>query len=142
MPPRWWQHLACEGLLSGQCDMALAGGVTFRMEEQRSYESHGDGLQAEGWPDSYFDAQASGTVYSSGLGMVLLKRATDAQVQGITSLPSSREAPSTMMAVRAMVIPMPGVDGQEAVMIEAHSSGGDAAANSVSRTAWQRHAVG
>ncbi|WP_159225151.1 beta-ketoacyl synthase N-terminal-like domain-containing protein, partial [Klebsiella pneumoniae] len=36
-------HLACEGLLSGQCDMALAGGVTFRMEEQRSYESHGDG---------------------------------------------------------------------------------------------------
>ncbi|WP_163484163.1 beta-ketoacyl synthase N-terminal-like domain-containing protein, partial [Klebsiella pneumoniae] len=24
-------HLACEGLLSGQCDMALAGGVTFRM---------------------------------------------------------------------------------------------------------------
>ena len=52
-----------------------------------------------------FDAQASGTVYSSGLGMVLLKRARDAQVQGITSLPSSREAPSTMMAVRAVVIP-------------------------------------
>ncbi|WP_139371623.1 beta-ketoacyl synthase N-terminal-like domain-containing protein, partial [Escherichia coli] len=55
-------HLACEGLLSGQCDMALAGGVTFRMEEQRSYESHGDGLQAEDGLIHTFDAQASGTV--------------------------------------------------------------------------------
>ena len=27
--------------------MALAGGFTFRMEDQRSYESHGDGLQSE-----------------------------------------------------------------------------------------------
>ncbi len=86
--------------------MAPAGGVTFRMEEQRSYESHGDGLQAEDGLIHTFDAQASGTVYSSGLGMVLLKRATDAQVQGITSLAViNMEAPSTMMAVRAVVIP-------------------------------------
>lgn len=48
--------------------MALAGGFTFRMEDQRSYESHGDGLQSEDGLIHTFDVQAS----SSGLGMVLL----------------------------------------------------------------------
>ena len=56
--------------------MALAGGFTFRMEDQRSYESHGDGLQSEDGLIHTFDAQASGTVYSSGLGMVLLDTLT------------------------------------------------------------------
>lgn len=57
---------------TGQCDMALAGGFTFRMEDQRSYESHGDGLQSEDGLIHTFDVQAS----SSGLGMVLLDTLT------------------------------------------------------------------
>ena len=52
--------------------MALAGGFTFRMEDQRSYESHGDGLQSEDGLIHTFDVQAS----SSGLGMVLLDTLT------------------------------------------------------------------
>ncbi|WP_407230626.1 colibactin hybrid non-ribosomal peptide synthetase/type I polyketide synthase ClbK [Escherichia coli] len=114
-------HLACEGLLSGQCDMALAGGVTFRMEEQRSYESHGDGLQAEDGLIHTFDAQASGTVYSSGLGMVLLKRATDAQVQGDNILAVIKGSAINNDGGARSGYTVPGVDGQEAVMIEAHS---------------------
>ena len=39
--------------------MALAGGFTFRMEDQRSYESHGDGLQSEDGLIHTFDVQAS-----------------------------------------------------------------------------------
>lgn len=47
-------------------------GFTFRMEDQRSYESHGDGLQSEDGLIHTFDVQAS----SSGLGMVLLDTLT------------------------------------------------------------------
>ena len=46
-----------------------SGWLHVRMEDQRSYESHGDGLQSEDGLIHTFDVQAS----SSGLGMVLLR---------------------------------------------------------------------
>ncbi|MBW5932243.1 non-ribosomal peptide synthetase [Klebsiella michiganensis] len=117
-------HLACEGLLSGQCDMALAGGITFRMEDQRGYVSCGDGLQAEDGLIHTFDAQASGTVYSSGLGMVLLKRATDAQAQGDNILAVIKGSAINNDGGARSGYTVPGVEGQEAVMIEAQSLAG------------------
>ncbi|PKT56298.1 hypothetical protein CYD85_29815, partial [Klebsiella pneumoniae] len=83
----------------------------------RSYESHGDGLQAEDGLIHTFDAQASGTVYSSGLGMVLLKRATDAQVQGDNILAVIKGSAINNDGGARSGYTVPGVDGQEAVMI-------------------------
>jgi acyl transferase domain-containing protein len=66
-------HLACQSLLNGECDMALAGGVTIRIPQQTGY------LFEEGHifsPDGHcraFDAQAAGTPFGSGVGIVLLK---------------------------------------------------------------------
>ncbi|MTJ51847.1 SDR family oxidoreductase [Anabaena sp. UHCC 0253] len=71
-------HFACQSLLSGECDMALAGGITLRVPHKNGY------LYQEGMilsPDGHcraFDAQAKGTVGSNGLGIVLLKRLEDA----------------------------------------------------------------
>lgn len=71
-------HLACQSLLSGECDMALSGGVTLRVPHKNGY------LYQEGMilsPDGHcrtFDAEAKGTVGSNGLGIVLLKRLGDA----------------------------------------------------------------
>ena len=71
-------HIACQSLLNGECDMALAGGVSISVPQKTGY------LYKEGMifsPDGHcraFDAKAEGTLGSSGLGIVLLKRLEDA----------------------------------------------------------------
>ncbi|MDJ0649138.1 MAG: SDR family NAD(P)-dependent oxidoreductase [Xenococcaceae cyanobacterium MO_188.B19] len=66
-------HLACQSLISGECDMALAGGVSITVPQKVGY------LYQEGMilsPDGHcraFDANAGGTIFGSGGGVVLLK---------------------------------------------------------------------
>jgi acyl transferase domain-containing protein len=71
-------HLACQGLQNHECDLALAGGVTLKMPQKAGY-FYRKGLPLS--PDGHcraFDANAQGTVFGSGLGIVLLKRLADA----------------------------------------------------------------
>ena len=75
-------HLACQGLLGGECDMALAGGVSVGVPQRAGY-LFTDG--AIGSPDGHcraFDRRAQGTVGGNGLGMVVLKRLRDALADG------------------------------------------------------------
>src|SRR5207249_10750493 len=75
-------HLACQSLLAGQCDVALAGGVTVMTPERTGYFFHKGEI---GSPDGHcraFDNRAEGTVFSSGAGAVVLKRLEDALVAG------------------------------------------------------------
>ncbi len=71
-------HLACQAVLGGECDMALAGGVSVSKFEKSGY------LYQEGMinsPDGHcraFDAGAGGTVGGDGVGVVVLKRLEDA----------------------------------------------------------------
>jgi len=71
-------HLACQGLLSGDCDMALAGGVSIRVGENKGY-LYEEGMIAS--PDGHcraFDAHAGGAIAGNGIGIVVLKRLEDA----------------------------------------------------------------
>src|SRR5439155_3029891 len=71
-------HLACQSLLAGECDMALAGGVTIRVPQTAGYwHRECDVFSASGCCRP-FDAQADGTVWGSGVGVVVLKRLPDA----------------------------------------------------------------
>ncbi|RMD93433.1 MAG: polyketide synthase, partial [Alphaproteobacteria bacterium] len=75
-------HLACQSLLSGECDAALAGGVTIELPQGRGYVHRpGEILSADGHCRS-FDASASGTVFGSGAGVVVLRRLADALADG------------------------------------------------------------
>ena len=71
-------HQACQSLLLGECDLALAGSVALRVPQKTGY------LYEEGMirsPDGHcraFDAAAAGTLFGSGAGMVVLKRASEA----------------------------------------------------------------
>ena len=70
--------LACESLNGFQCDVALAGGVTIRVPQCQGYVYQEGGI---GSPDGHcrtFDADAKGTVGSSGIAVVALKRLSDA----------------------------------------------------------------
>ncbi|MBD1865331.1 MULTISPECIES: type I polyketide synthase [Trichocoleus] len=71
-------NLACQSLLSYQCDMALAGGVTISVPHRTGYLHQTGGILS---PDGHcraFDAQAAGTVAGNGVGVVVLKRLEDA----------------------------------------------------------------
>jgi acyl transferase domain-containing protein len=71
-------HLACQSLLNFECDMALAGGVTIEIPHGRGYVyREGEILSRDGHCRS-FDASSSGTIFSSGLGIVVLRRLEDA----------------------------------------------------------------
>ncbi len=75
---------AVESLRSGQCDVALAGGVSVTFPQKRG------SLYQEGAitsPDGHcrpFDADARGTVFGEGVGIVVLKRLSEAQADGDT----------------------------------------------------------
>jgi acyl transferase domain-containing protein/glutamate-1-semialdehyde aminotransferase len=69
---------AVQSLQSYQCDMALAGGVSISLPQRRGYLPYDGSITS---PDGHcraFDARAQGTVFSNGLGIVVLKRLADA----------------------------------------------------------------
>jgi amino acid adenylation domain-containing protein len=73
---------ACQSLLMYQCDVALAGGVSVRVPQQRGYYYDEGNI---GSPDGHtrtFDAKAEGTTFSNGVGAVVLKRLEDAVKDG------------------------------------------------------------
>jgi amino acid adenylation domain-containing protein len=73
---------AYQGLLSRQCDLALAGGISIMPPQNQGY------LYQEGsifTPDGHcrpFDANAQGTSFNNGAGIVVLKRLKDAIADG------------------------------------------------------------
>ncbi len=74
--------LACESLQQVRCDMALAGGVTVRVPQRAGYFYTAGSILS---PDGHcrpFDANAQGTIVGSGVGIVVLKRLSDALADG------------------------------------------------------------
>ncbi|MCZ7414354.1 type I polyketide synthase [Streptomyces sp. WMMC897] len=72
-------HQACQSLRSGDCDMALSGGVNAVLTPQAaiSFSQFPDMLSTDGRCKT-FDASANGFVRSEGCGVVVLKRLSDA----------------------------------------------------------------
>ncbi|MBX9789162.1 MAG: type I polyketide synthase [Pirellulales bacterium] len=75
-------HVACQSLLAHECDLALAGGSTVRVPHYVGYHFEEGGIVS---PDGHcraFDAGARGTLFGSGVGVVALKRLSDALAAG------------------------------------------------------------
>jgi acyl transferase domain-containing protein/acyl carrier protein len=72
-------HLACQSLLAGEADIALAGGVSIvNNRHKRGYICTPGGLHSLDGHCRPFDSCASGTVFSDGVGLVVLRRLSDA----------------------------------------------------------------
>ncbi len=69
---------AAMSLRAGHCDMALAGGITITVPQKRGYHHEEGGMLSRDGHCRPFDADSSGTVFSNGGGVVLLKRLKDA----------------------------------------------------------------
>lgn len=70
--------LACRALLTGQCEMALAGGVALSIPVRKGYLYEAGMVMSQDGHVRAFDAQASGTNGGDGAGMVVLKTLEDA----------------------------------------------------------------
>ena len=132
-------HLACRALADGECDMALAGGVSIRNLSREGYLFEEGGILS---PDGHcraFDAQAHGTVGGDGAGVVVLKRLADALADGDTidavikgtainndgALKVGFTAPSIegQAEVVAAALRKAGVDPATISYVEAHGTG-------------------
>ena len=73
---------AVQSLLAHQCDMALAGGVCITFPQQRGYFYLEGGMASRDGHCRPFDAEASGTIFGHGAGVVALRRYADAVADG------------------------------------------------------------
>ncbi|MCY7297443.1 type I polyketide synthase, partial [Alteromonas sp. a30] len=108
-------HLAVQGLLADDCNMALAGGVSVQPKKEGYLYQEG----MIGSPDGHcraFDAKAKGTVGGEGVGLVLLKRLEDAEADGDCILAVIKGSAINNDGVHKVGFTAPSVEGQKQVI--------------------------
>ncbi len=132
-------HLASQSLMNYECDIALAGGITVNIPQKTGYKFPPGGVVS---PDGHcraFDAQAEGTIFGNGVGIVALKRLEDALADGDFihavikgsavnndgSAKAGYSAPGEDGQARAIseALAVAGVEPETVTYIEAHGSG-------------------
>ncbi|MER6071756.1 amino acid adenylation domain-containing protein [Streptomyces sp. NPDC001817] len=111
-------HTACQALIGGECDVALAGGATVLPHRHGYRYEEGGVLSADGRCRA-FDAGASGTVPGSGAGVVVLKRLADALADGDVIHAVIRGSAINNDGARKVGFTAPSVEGQADVITEA-----------------------
>jgi acyl transferase domain-containing protein/thioesterase domain-containing protein len=112
-------HHACQSLSVGECDMALAGGVSIEIPHGLGYlHTAGEILSPDGRCRP-FDAEANGTVFGSGAGVVILRRLEDALADGDRIYAVIRGSAVNNDGSGKVGYLAPSVDGQAAVVAEA-----------------------
>lgn len=111
-------HTAVQALLSGDCDLALAGGVAVRVPAKESPYIEGGIISADGTCRT-FDAAAGGTVGGDGAGIVVLKRLGDARADGDRIRAVLRGSAVNNDGSNRVGFTAPSVEGQAAVIRDA-----------------------
>ncbi len=117
-------HLACQSLLGYESDVALAGGVTVYVPQRSGYRYEEGSIVS---PDGHcrtFDARAGGTVFGSGVGVVVLKRLADALAGRDTVHAIIRGSAVNNDGGLKVSYAAPGVVGQTEVVVEALAAAG------------------
>jgi acyl transferase domain-containing protein/acyl carrier protein len=112
-------HVACQSLLNGECDMALAGGGSVTFPHKEGYLYQEEGIMS---PDGHcraFDARAQGTVGGEGAGVIVLKRLTDALADGDCIHAVIRGSAVNNDGSLKVGFTAPSIDGQAEVIAEA-----------------------
>ncbi len=117
-------HLACASLRRGECDMALAGGVSIRIPDRTGY-LYQEGNQAS--PDGHvrtFDADAHGSMFGDGVAVVTLKRLDRALADRDTVLAVVRGSAINNDGALKFSFQAPSLDGQRRCVSKAIASAG------------------
>jgi amino acid adenylation domain-containing protein len=115
---------AYQSLVSGMCDMALAGGVSITFPQKRGYSFVDGSLGSVDGHCKPFDADATGTVFSSGVGIVILKRLEDALKDGDSIYAVIKSVALNNDGSNKAGYMTPSVEGQSEVILKAQQLAG------------------
>jgi amino acid adenylation domain-containing protein len=115
---------ACQSLVSRQCDLALAGGVSITTPQQTGYLSQEGGMLSPDGRCRPFDANGQGTLFNNGAGLVVLKRLDAALADGDRIYAVIRGVGMTNDGANKVSFTAPSVQGQAAAILAAHTSAG------------------
>jgi acyl transferase domain-containing protein len=115
-------HIAASSLRTGECDMALAGGVNLLLSPFTTLQIASARLLSSDGRCKTFDARADGFVRGEGCGVLALKRLSDAQAAGDPILALVRGS-ATGQDGRSAGLTAPNVAAQEDVLRRALESG-------------------
>ena len=131
-------HLACQALRGGECDQALAGGVSLMLDPATTVMLSKLGALAKDGRSKAFDASADGYGRGEGCGVVVLKRLSDAVAAGdriqavIRGSAVNHDGPSAGLTVPSgsaqekllrQAVKAAGVDPADVAYVEAHGTG-------------------
>jgi acyl transferase domain-containing protein len=122
-------HVAAQSLLNHECDLALAGAVAGLVHNRHGYQYVEGGLFS---PDGHcrsYDAGGKGTVFGSGVGLVVLKRLEDALADGDTIRAVLLGSAVNNDGALKAGYTAPSVEGQAEVITEALANAGVGAAS-------------
>jgi amino acid adenylation domain-containing protein len=117
-------HMACQSLLNGECEVALAGGVSIPITQDMGYLYQEGGILSSDGHCRAFDAQASGTIGGSGVGIVVLKRLAEAQADGDNILAVVKGSAINNDGSDKVGYTAPSISGQARVITEAQAIAG------------------
>jgi acyl transferase domain-containing protein/acyl carrier protein len=115
-------HVASQALRAYECDLALAGGVAIRVPQRTGYRYEDGSLFS---PDHHcrpFDADAQGTVFGNGAGVVVLQRLADAIACGSRIHAVIKGSAINNDGSHKVGFTAPSVAGQSTVIAEAHAN--------------------
>jgi acyl transferase domain-containing protein/acyl carrier protein len=113
-------HLACQGILNGECDIAIAGGVSVEYRKQLGYVYQEDMILS---PDGHcrtFDQDAKGTIGGEGSGVVVLKFLQNAIAQRDQIHAVIKGTATNNDGKRKVSFTAPSIKGQSEVIHAAH----------------------
>ena len=117
-------HVACQNLLTYQCDMALAGGVFLQIPWWNGYLLTDGDIRSSDGICRPFDKDANGTVFGEGAGVVVLKRLQDALKDRDHIYAIIRGSAVNNDGAVKTGFTAPSIEGQSEVIVQALQSAG------------------
>ncbi|MBV9351444.1 MAG: acyltransferase domain-containing protein, partial [Mycobacterium sp.] len=114
-------HLACQSILNGECDMALAGGASIRIPHRVGYWHEPGSMVSATGHCRPFDVRSDGTIFGSGVAVVVLKPLEAAVDDGDRVHAVIRGSALNNDGSTKMTYAAPNAAGQADVIAEAHA---------------------
>ena len=114
-------HLACQSLLSGECDMALTGAAAIRVPHRVGYTYEPGAMVSPSGHCRPFDVHSDGTIFGSGVAALILKPLRAALDDGDRIHAVIRGSAINNDGSMKVTFAAPAVAGQAEVIAEAHA---------------------
>jgi phthiocerol/phenolphthiocerol synthesis type-I polyketide synthase E len=114
-------HLACQSILNGECELALAGGASLRIPHHVGYWYAPGSMVSPTGHCRPFDVRSDGTIFGSGVGVVVLKALQDAVDDGDRIHAVIRGSALNNDGATKMTYAAPNAAGQADVIAEAQA---------------------